>query len=75
MIDILKTQMLDVTFVVRYILNQKYQLDDVDDNINAQTVLKYQPHITFEELQKAFYEYESDDDSVTDFETVANREK
>lgn len=75
MIDILKTQMLDVTFVVRYILNQKYQLDDVDDNINVQTVLKYQPHITFEELQKAFYEYDSDDDSVTDFETVANREK
>jgi hypothetical protein len=74
LIDILKTQIIDVTFAVRYILNTKYQLDD-DDNINAPTVLKYQTHITYEELQKALYEYESDDDSVDDFETVANRDK
>jgi len=74
LLDILKTQIIDVTFAVRYILNTKYQLDD-DDNINAPTVLKYQTHITYEELQKALYEYESDDDSVDDFETVANRDK
>ena len=74
LLDILKTQIIDVTFAVRYILNTKYQLDD-DDNITAPTVLKYQTHITYEELQKALYEYESDDDSVDDFETVANRDK
>ena len=30
---------------------------------------------TYEELQKALSEYETDDDSVDDFETVANRDK
>jgi hypothetical protein len=74
LIDILKTQIIDVTFAVRYILNKNYQLDE-EDNITAPIVLKYQTHITFDELQKALYEYESDDDSVTDFETVANRDK
>jgi hypothetical protein len=74
LLDILKTQIIDVTFAVRYILNKNYQLDE-EDNITAPIVLKYQTHITFDELQKALYEYESDDDSVTDFETVANRDK
>jgi len=72
LIDILKTQTIDVTFAVRYILNKKYQLND-DDNLTAPDVLKYQPHITYEDLQNALYEYESDDDSVDDFETVSNR--
>ena len=74
LIDILKSQVIDVTFAVRYILNTKYQLDYDDNIITAQTVLKYQTHITYEELEKALYEYESDDDSVDDFETVANRD-
>ena len=52
----------------------KYQLDYYDNIITAQTVLKYQTHITCEELEKELYEYESDDDSVDDFETVANRD-
>jgi hypothetical protein len=72
LIDILKTQTIDVTFAVRYILNKKYQLND-DDNLTAPDVLKYQPHITYEDLQNALSEYESDDDSVDDFETVSNR--
>lgn len=71
--DILKTQIIDVTFAVRYILNIKYQIHD-DDNITAPDVLKHQPHITYDELQKALQDYESDDDSIDDFETVANRE-
>lgn len=74
LLDILKTQIIDVTFAVRYILNEKYQFDE-NDNITAPIVLKYQKHITYDELQKALHEYESDDDSVDDFETVANREK
>jgi hypothetical protein len=72
LIYILKTQTIDVTFAVRYILNKKYQLND-DDNLTAPDVLKYQPHITYEDLQNALSEYESDDDSVDDFETVSNR--
>jgi hypothetical protein len=75
LLDILKTQTIDVTFAVRYILNEKYQLDEDDAIITAPIVLKYQPHITYEELQKALYEYDTDDDSVDDFETVANRDK
>jgi hypothetical protein len=73
LIDILKTQTIDVTFAVRYILNAKYQLNDDDIGITAPTVLKYQTHISYDELQKALFNYDSDDDSVDDFETVANR--
>ena len=74
LIDILKTQKIDVTFAVRYILNTNYQINDKDSIINASIVLYYQPHITHEELQKAMDEYVSDDDSVDDFETVSKRE-
>jgi hypothetical protein len=72
LIEILKTQIIDVTFAVRYILNAKYQIHK-DDNIVASMVLKYQPHISYSELQKALYDYDSDDDSIDDFETVANK--
>jgi hypothetical protein len=72
LIDILKTQIIDVTFAVRYILNKKYQINE-DDNITAPLVLKYQPHITYQELQNGLNDYESDDDSIDDFETVSQR--
>jgi len=74
LIDILKTQIIDVTFAVRYILNSKYQIHN-DDNITAPIVLKYQPQITYDELQNALQDYESDDDSIDDFETIANRDR
>jgi hypothetical protein len=72
--DILKTQKIDISFAVRYILNKKYQLDDKDSTITAPIVLKYQKHITYDELQKALQNYDSDDESIDDFETVSNRE-
>jgi hypothetical protein len=71
LIDIIKTQKIDVTFAVRYILNAKYQIDD-EDNIIAPTILKYQPHIGYEELQNAIINYDSDEDSVEDFDVVVN---
>jgi hypothetical protein len=72
LIDILKTQKnLDVTFIVRYILNKKYQITE-DDHISIPTILKYQPQITYDEIFNAMLSYDSDDDSVEDFETVAN---
>ncbi len=74
LIDILKTQFIDVTFAVKYILNQKYQLNE-DDNLVSQDVLKYQTHITYEQLQKALQDYETDDDSIDNFETISKREK
>ena len=73
LIDILKTQTIDVTFAVRYILNTKYQLDEEDLQITYLTVLKYQPHIKKQQILLAITTYNSDDDSVEDFETVSNK--
>lgn len=73
LMDILKTQKIDVSFAVRYILNTKYQFDDEDQEISAPVVLKYQPHISYDQLQKALNDYESDDDSVEDFEKCASK--
>jgi hypothetical protein len=73
LVDILKTQKLDVTFIVRYILNPKYQLNEVDEYINVDTVLMYQTHIDKNKLNEAILEYDSDDDSVEDFETVSKK--
>jgi len=72
LIDILKTQIIDVRFAVKYILNVKYQLHE-DDDLEASDVLKYQPHISYNELQKALRDYEYDDDSIDDFETVSKK--
>lgn len=74
LLDILKTQTVDVKFAVRYILNKKYQLHD-DDNLTAPDVLKYQPHITYDKLQDALADYDSDDDSLLDFQTISNKKK
>jgi len=71
LIDILKTQIIDVKFAVNYILNIKYQLHE-DDNITAPMVIKYQPHITYLDLQKSLLDYESDEDFTIDFESVSN---
>uniref|UniRef100_A0A6C0IEQ2 Uncharacterized protein n=1 Tax=viral metagenome TaxID=1070528 RepID=A0A6C0IEQ2_9ZZZZ len=70
LIDILKTQTIDIKFAVRYILNKKYQIHK-EDNITAPLVIKYQSHIKYEELQKAILDYESDDDSVDNFEIIS----
>jgi hypothetical protein len=72
LIDILKTQLIDASFAARYILNKKYQFHE-DDNLTIYDVLKYQPHIKYENLQKALHDYDSDDDSVDDFETSSNK--
>jgi hypothetical protein len=73
MLDVLKTQHIDVTFAVRYILNPKYQLNEDEQQITPNMVLIYQKHITREELQREMISYDSDDDSIDDFETVSNR--
>jgi len=71
--DVLKTQILDITFIVRYILSDIYQLTDEDRNIDINLVLKFQPHIQREELTKALEEYDSDEDSIEDFQTYSER--
>jgi hypothetical protein len=73
LIDILKSQKLDVTFIARYILNPKYQLTEIDEYINIDTVLFYQIHIDKKELIEVLENYSSDDDSVEDFESVSKK--
>jgi hypothetical protein len=73
LVDILKTQKLDVTFIARYILNTKYQLNEVDEYINIDTVLMYQKHIDENKLREAVAIYAPDDDSIEDFETVSKK--
>ena len=73
LIDILKSQHIDVTFAVRYLLNDKYYLDDNDEKITFNMILFYQPHISKKVLLNAILRYDSDDDSIDDFETVSNR--
>jgi hypothetical protein len=72
LIDILKTQKIDISFAICYILNEKYQLIK-DDIITKDIVLKYQHHISSKELEKAILNYDYDNDSIDDFETVSNR--
>jgi hypothetical protein len=72
LIDILKTQHIDVSFAVRYILNKKYQLHR-EDNITKKMVLFYQPHITKMSLVIELSMYSPDDDSADDFETVSRK--
>jgi hypothetical protein len=73
LIDILKTQILDITFIVRYILCDLYQFDEEDKKINIETVMKYQPHINKKHLLKYIMEYNLDDDSVEDFQSYMER--
>jgi hypothetical protein len=73
LMDILKTQVLEITFIVRYILNDLYQLNEEDENITVDTVLNYQPHINKKELIEALVDYNSDDDSVEDFQSFSER--
>lgn len=72
LLDILKTQKIDAKFAVYYILNKNYQLQK-EDNITINIVLHYQPHLSFNMIQKELLNYDSDNDSVDDFESVSNK--
>ena len=73
LIDILKTQTLDIYFIVRYILSDLYQIHDDDKKIDVETILNNQPHIKRDELLLALIDYNSDDDSIEDFESFSER--
>jgi len=74
LIDILKSQILDVTFIVRYILSDLYQFTDEDKSIDVDLVLKYQSHIQREKLMDVLKDYDSDEDSVEDFQSFSERQ-
>lgn len=73
LIDILKTQDLDCSFCVRYILNDNYHFLSEEENITVDDVLKYQPHISRIQLLICLANYKREDDSVEDFESFALR--
>ena len=70
--DLLRTQKIDATFAVRYLLNKNYDLDDKYKILTPEVVVRLQPHIKINDLHHEILNYNSDDDSVTDFETVSN---
>lgn len=47
---ILRTQTLDINFIVNYILNEKYQILESEKDIDILSVLCLQKHINKEEL-------------------------
>jgi hypothetical protein len=71
LMDIVKTQKLDITFIVRYILSDLYQLREDEMNITIDDIMKYQPRLNRKALEIALSDYNSDDDSVEDFESVS----
>lgn len=73
--DILKTQLIDEDFAAKYILNPNYQMTPEEAMIDVKMVLELQPHMKMETLLAKLMEYDSDKDSLEDFETVATREK
>ena len=71
--ELLSTQHIDITFAVRYILNKKYHLCSNDKKITPELVVQLQPHLNLKDLKKAMETYDSDDDSIDDFETVCEK--
>lgn len=71
--DILKTQVLTRDFCVKYILNKNYQMEEEDQKITFQDVLRLQPHIEKRDLLVGIINYSPDDDSYEDFDSFSNR--
>ena len=52
---------------------KKYDLDDNYKILTPELVVRLQPHINIDDLRFEILNYDSDDDSVLDFETVSNK--
>lgn len=78
LLDILKTQRLTSDFCAKYILNIDFQLLEEEQQINIDTIKKYQPHIQDIDLVIALNLVtvnricDKRVDSIDDFETYAN---
>ena len=57
LLTLLRTQKLTGEFCVRYILNGRYSCTDEEHMITDSTILRLQPHISKEELTKAWSRY------------------
>ena len=75
LLDILKSQTLTSEFCVKYILNKDFQFTKEEQEINIETIKKYQPHLldidmvitsSTKKLKKRI-------DSFEDFESYMNK--
>ena len=73
LIDVLKTQKIDASFVAKYILNKNYQMTEEEEKITFKDVLQFQPHIDKRDLLVGIVNYSPEDDSYEDFESFSNR--
>jgi hypothetical protein len=62
LLDILKTQTLDIPFIVKYILNTNYQLTQEEETINIKMIILYQPHININQLLANIFDCDVDND-------------
>ena len=61
LVDVLKTQTLDIPFIVTYILNTNYQLTPEEEKINIKMITLYQPHINKKDLLANIFNCEIDE--------------
>ena len=73
LIDVLKTQTLTPEFCAKYILNKRYQMTSEEKILSMDDVLKYQSHISRQDLGLAMLMFDTDYDSFDDFDTYIEK--
>jgi hypothetical protein len=73
LVEVLETQHLTADFVLKYILNSKYQMTTEEENISIMHVLLHQPHLINTNLLDDYSKGIKKVDSFEDFETFANK--
>ena len=71
LLDILKSQKLTSDFCVKYILNKDFQFSKEEEEINIETIKKYQPHLSEIGILNGYLSKRID--SVEDFESYMNK--
>jgi hypothetical protein len=71
LLDILKTQHLDIPFIVKYILNTNYQLTPEEETINLKIIMLYQPHINMHDLIVKIFNCDCEGANEIDFYSYA----
>jgi hypothetical protein len=71
LLDILKSQKLTSEFCVKYILNKDFQFSKEEQEINIQTIKKYQPHLL--DIDMVLKSDRKRINSFEDFESYMNK--
>ena len=75
LLDILKSQTLTSEFFVKYILNKDFQFTKEEQEINIETIKKYQPHLLDIDMviKSSAKNLKKRIDSFEDFESYMNK--